>query len=237
MTESEHNPYAFAGEMESAEVASAVRPKWLTFIGVTALVLGLVGLLVALGGVAGQVFGRSVQQQIVTAAKQQPKNAQLQVQAEIQSAAMRINDKYFVPNIVTMATSLVACLLLVVGSVLLLKRSPAACRVMLAACLATIVTDLGKSVVGGFAQRDNMRMMGDVMPGAIAADPNMPPETSEKIQQMMGPMMTIMGIVVFVLTIIWFLLKAAFYAFSISYLAKPAVRGYFQRSDSGAAVP
>ncbi len=236
MIESSNNPYSFTDEAATVAGATEVRPKWITFIGVTALVLAILGLLVSVGGVAGQIFGRSVQQQIISAAKANPKNQQLQAQAEIQAAGMKVAEKYFVANLVIMLTSLPACLLLLVGSVLLLRRSPAACRWMLAACLATLVTDLGKAVVGGFAQRDNMRVMGEIMPNTIAADPNVPAERSEQLQQVMRTGMTIVGIVAFALTALWFLLKAAFYGCSISYLARPEVRGYFE-TPAGMTMP
>ena len=203
-------------------------PKGLTTIAVLCLVLAGLGLMTGASGVAMAFLGPAMQQSIIDSSRgsEEPSD---QMQVEIQEAAQQVSQKYKVPGIVASGLSALACLGMLVGSVLVLRKSPSGRQILLWACLAVIATDIGKAVIQGMSQREAMQAMGDTMPQMLANDPDIQKTgNAENVQQAMGTMMNVIQIVMVVLLAGWCLVKVAFYLYSASRLSRPQTVAYFE---------
>lgn len=236
MVDQNPNPYEFS-EGQAAHPAPgevSERPGGITAVAVIAIILGALGALGGIGGLVGPAMGKAMQQTIITAAEQNPENAEMQMQADMQRQTMAVADKYSTVNMIVGFLMLVLCIALLVAAIMTLKGSAKGRGMLAGLCLLIVVADLGKVVVQGFQQREMMDGMAGAMSGMFENDPNMEDEQAEEVQRIMGTAMKVGAIVAIAIAALWFLAKAIFYIFSWRYLNRPNVKAYYEAKAQGA---
>jgi len=84
--------------------------------------LGGMGILTGIGGFANQLFASFMQDTAVKQLEAEPDRADLQLQVDIHTSTKEITDRYFWENTLATTGVVVACTILLVGTILVLPE-------------------------------------------------------------------------------------------------------------------
>ncbi len=196
------------------------------------LVLVVVGMLLGALGTCGGLFsvvGQLAQDQMQDFSRQMAEvssggnDALVEQQLEMQRAIEELTASWRPVLIAQQLLNLLASAALFAGCVLLLRWSPSAITVFVAAAIASIVVDLAGGAIQVWVQQATSQVMQDYMANVAASDPNMPPGA----ERTMSAAMSAGAGVGMCFGVLWTVVKLAFYAGGIVYLRKADVRALF----------
>lgn len=220
----------FESSLDPSAVSSvppARRPAGLTAIAVIALVLGGLGVLVSLWSLlmlgAGSRF-----QEAMTNMSQGPGRARIdETQRVVQQRIQQVSDRYWWPNLgfalvnVGLASSMVA------GGIMALNRVPSARGLLGTVFAVAIFFEIARAAVYLLMQWQMSGAIAEVLTNPAAA-PN-----AQKADAMFVTIMRASMIVGLVVGLVLSLAKLLYYYVSWSYLRRPAVREWFERTGEG----
>jgi len=222
----DHSPYDAYQPPPLAEEVIPVQggiSGWLKAICVIAIILGALGLLSALMGIVGLVFGEQIQGAFAPGAQpgvpQEMVDAQKQMQAELQA----VQDRFWMANAALTSVHILIASMLLVGGIQCLRRASSGRRVLFAGCCAAIVFEIARGIVQAFVQMETASVTTRSMQRMMeATGAQAPPEATEFVM-IFTKVGIVIGAAVFLALII---AKLVFYVLSIRYLSKPTVRTY-----------
>jgi hypothetical protein len=202
------------------------RPGWLTALCVIAIVIGILGALNGLFGAVGTLFSRQLQTAVTPAAPPGASQQMQKVQQQFQAETLAIQDKYFVGILLSAIVRTIVAGALTWGGVSCLSLKQAGRTLLLAACAAAILFEIGNSVLQGLVSMEMMAAMNGFFENFLQTMPQgsgPPPELFLKFLKGWMIFGLVMGYVIVGL-------KIAFYIFGLIYLQREAVKTLFEPS-------
>jgi hypothetical protein len=201
------------------------RPGGLLTVVVIGCILGGLGTCTGAFGVIGQIMQSQMQgmSRGILEASSQGNESLFEHQLDMQQRVEAVTQKYRVAAIAQGSLNLLASLGLLIGAILLVRWSPSAPTLFLAAAVASIVADVAAGTLGIVIQLETSEIMREYMTSVSSVDPNMP----QGMDRTMGAVMDASANVGICFGLLWVLAKLAYYVFGIVYLRKPAVRALF----------
>ncbi|MBL8888528.1 MAG: hypothetical protein JNL67_01020 [Planctomycetaceae bacterium] len=172
-------------------------------IAAIAIFLGVIGIAAVIGGLVDLLFGDQIDY-VSGMGMQQP-------YAEMQESLQAIQDAYRIPKAILLPLNLIVSTLLIVGSILVLRRVNSA--LLRTACWMGVVLELFYLILIVMLQLQTIPVMEKAMSGLSGG-------TGSAIA-------SIFSFVGLAFTGVWFLAKEAFYIWAAFYLAKPHVKANF----------
>ena len=225
------NAYQPPAEVQAEIVRPAGRSRGLTVIAIIAIVLGGFGFCNAVAGVVGLFLGPQIQSAFGSSAQlgQLPPELQ-EIQTELERDTLALQEKFWGPSAAAVAAHLLVAGGLLAGGIQTVRRQRAGARILAAACgLAIPFELLARGVLQTMIQfrtaamlkHQTQRVLDEVAAEAI-------PPAAERLIGL--PYLIILGGIVFALGLM--LLKLVYYAITIWYLRRPAVRAEFEAVPS-----
>lgn len=204
------------------------RPGLLTTLCVFAIVLGALGILNSLLGVAGAVGGKALQ-----AAFQPKAGAGLppdmqKAQDDFQAAVNAVQDKYFWATVPALAFRFVAATLLLVGGIKTLSLQESGRKILLVACGVAVLFEILNAILQSVVNLDMMTAVNLYVEGLEKSLPDGPGNPQ-------GVMSTVVRASIIAGIIITYLIaatKIAIYVFGLIYLQRDRIRALFHRGDA-----
>ena len=196
------------------------RPGGVTAVCIIAILLGSLGLLVSLFGVAALVVGQERIQGMMP--KPQGEN-EARAQLEMNDALNAVTNPLKPLTTTLMVLEILASSGLIVGSVMTLGLKEQGRKLLRNVLLLSIPLEIARSVVGAYVSTAVAEVNGKFMPMLVAGQPNgnkMPADFGENIAKI--------GMIVgLAWAAIWLLANLAFLITSWLYLNRPRVRAAF----------
>lgn len=201
------------------------RPACLTFICVTALLLGSVGLLTACTGLLSQVFSSGMQQAIAG----MPGGANMpgaDVQREMNARIMAVTNRYKWVTMPLMLVKIIVEAALLAGAIMSLGLKPRGRSWLLGALVAAIVFEAIHAVPVLLIQRETQLLMSEMMPRMMEAQQG-PHKAPPGLTDFMSTFFSAIGFATIIVAVGWLVAKIIFCAFGIRYLRQPGMRALF----------
>lgn len=197
------------------------RPGALTAIAIIAIVLGSLGGCMGMFGLAGAAMSGSMQEMQREMLEGVGSSPEIEAQRRMQDEMAAINSKWLPFTASHQALNLLASTLLLAAGVLMLRGSPRAAVVFLAAAGVNLFVDLAGGGLGILVQQDTQEAMQSFMSTAAATQPGGP-----DMARMFDGIMQASGWASACFAVGWLLVKAGFYGWGAIYVRKPAARAY-----------
>jgi hypothetical protein len=204
------------------------RPGWLTALCVVAIVIGVLGAMNGLFGIVGVLAGPSLQAAFTPKVQAGPgvANEIEKIQQQFQAEMNQVQNKYFVGLLTASLLRVVVAAGLLVGGVMSLNLKPNGRTILLLACGAGILYEVGISVI--LQSLINMEMSAsmnaffesivETLPKAQGGGP--PPEMFLNIMKAS----IVFG---FAIQYVFAAIKIVFYLWGLIYLQREAIRALF----------
>jgi hypothetical protein len=229
---SAYDPYRTPALPEKHPGSAGGRPGWLTALCVLCIVIGVLGLMNGLLGLAGTLFGEQLQTMFSPrGATGMPPEMQ-KVQDDFQAETLAVQAKFYVGLLIACILRIAVATALLVGGVQSLALKPAGRQVLLLACGAAILFEIGHAVLQSLVNMEMMTAVNGFMENFLQTMPQKngpPPEMFLAI--MKGSL-----IAGFVVQYFIGLLKIAFYVWGLLFLRRHAIKALFgQPAAAGVA--
>ncbi len=209
-------------------VPTARRPGGLTAVCVIALVLGGLGLLGSLMGLASLAGGSRLQQAMTMSPQGPGANELAKFQRTMQQRMQAVTDRYRWPStgFLLVNAGLAACML--AGGIMALNRTPGARTFLMIVLAVAVPFEISRSILNGFMQRDMAAVMSDLLPRVMGASapangPNA--QATAAVGTMIAKASIILGIA---FQLIFSAAKLFYYAIGWFYLRRWAVRHWLE---------
>jgi hypothetical protein len=189
---------------------------------VIAVVLGALGFLSALGGIAGLAFSKQIQTAFSPSNPPGVPQRMVESQKQMQRDLQAIQDRFWPVNAVLVSAQLLLAVGLLFGGIQGLRRVPPARRILIGTCSAAIVFEVVRAVVQTILQVQTMSATMHHMQQMMQSSGDAPPGAMDLAMTISRGAMVV-GIL-FALGIV--LLKLVYYGLSVWYLRKPEVQTY-----------
>jgi len=213
------DPYT-APQTADVPVARGPAPTGLKAICIIAIVLGALGLATSCGGVVQLAVGESLQSAFNMPAGPGIDPELARAQQEMQAEIVKIGRQNLPLKIVAAVLHILSALGLLVGGIMTLRLSRTGRSILLAGCGAAILYELLQTVLGVMDQLTMMPIVQKFF------DQGMPPGAGE-MPPAFGQFMAAGVVVGIAFTVIFALVKLAFYLFSVIYLQRKHVVAHF----------
>ncbi len=205
------------------EIPQARRPGGLTAICVIAIILGVLGLLSSLWGLASLAIGPSLQKAMQVPPQGPGRDRAMELQRTMQQKIQAVADRYRWPTAVfaLLNVGLAGCML--AGGIMGLKRNAKARTLLTAVFAVAILFVISRGIVEAFAQWEIAAIMSDLLPRMMeqAGPPNAPNVPNAAA---MGSAFAKIGIVLgLAYAVVSIVVKLTYYAVGWFYLRRPAV--------------
>jgi hypothetical protein len=215
----------------SAGVPDGKRPRGLTVICVIAIVLGGLGLLASLGGIAKLAADSGFQQSFMP--PQGPGGDQaIEIQRLMQQKRQVIANRYWWPNMGFALANLVVAGGMLAGGIMALNRFPAARALLLVVFAVAVPFEVSRSVVNVLMQRDIAVVLSDLMPRLMETSPPAHGPNARQAAEMGEMAAKVVLYLGLAFTLAFSLAKLIFYAVGCSWMGRPAVRQWLGDSHA-----
>lgn len=202
------------------------RPGWLTALCVIAIVIGVLGLMNGILGVVGTLFAEQFQTMFTPpGGGGMPPDMQA-IQDKFQQETMAVQEKFFLGILAAAILRIAVAAALLVGGVQCLGLKESGRQVLLLACGAAVLFEIGHAVLQSLVNMEMMTAVNGFMQNFLEAMPQgkgPPPEVFMNI--MKGSL-----IAGFVVQYLIALLKIAFYVWGVLFLSRQAIKALFGHS-------
>ena len=221
------NPYRSLAEADETPLDPKRSTSGLATVCIIAAVLGGVGLMSAVNGIAGLAMSSTVQanlqSQLAEGTGDPVADSALQMQLDVQ----KMTADYLWFHVLTIVLLLIICPALLTGAIMAFQRKAVGRKLLIAAMLAAILFEVGRAVPTtrmqlkmGDAMRGMMQEMGaQAAPQAGEDGPDM--------ERFTGAMGAGIAILLLVFSLGWTAIKLVFYLLGWRYLRKPEVAALF----------
>lgn len=238
MTADSFDPYRSPTlpEVPYAGVAPSARPGLLTTLCVLCIVLGALGILNSLLGAMGAAGGRAFQAWIApkTATGMPPEMQE--AQQKFQDDVAAVQDKFFWALVPSIGFRFVAATLLLMGGIRALSLKESGRKLLLAACVAGAVFELGHAILQSLVNLEMMTAVNSYVENLMNAIPqnNKTPPGFTNMMQAITRGAIIASVI---LSYLIALLKIGLYLSGLVYLQKKHVRARFTSGQPALLVP
>ena len=207
-------------------------PAWLKFVCIGCIVLGSLGLLTGLMGIAGQLFNAGVQssmEEFMNAMQKGVPNKTIEIQRKMQAEMMAVQQRYLVMNLIFLGMQLFVAATLVAGGILALRMKPNGRKLLIAAMSAAVVFELVRLPPTIMMQWESSKVMQPFMDEMMAASSpqgggGMTPAQKRTFQTIMRSSMMFGVLFGVAMALGMAAAKVAFYGCGIWILRKPNIR-------------
>lgn len=206
-------------------------PAWLKVVCIGCIVLGSLGLLTGLIGIAGQLFNASVQssmEKFMGAMQQGAPNKTLEIQRKMQAEIGAVQQRYLVMNLILLGVQLFVAALLLVGGIQALRMKPVGHKLLIAAMSAAVVFELVRLPPTIIMQWESSKIMqpfmDEMMAGSGPQGGGMTPAQKRTFQTIMRSSMMFGVLFGVAMALGMAAVKIAFYGCGIWILRKPHIR-------------
>jgi hypothetical protein len=219
-----YDPYR-TPDLPSAQAGAAPggRPGWLTALCVMCIVIGVLGLMNGIVGFFGTLFAEHFQQMFTpTGASGLPPEMK-EVQDQFQAESLAVQAKFFAFSLSAAVLRVAVAAALLVGGTQCLGLKETGRQVLMLACGAAIVFEIGHAVLQSLVNMEMMTAVNGFLERFLQTMPQRngpPPEFFINI--MKGWL-----IAVFVMQYLIGLAKIAFYLWCVVFLQRQAIRALF----------
>ena len=210
-----------------AAVQPGRRPGGLTAICVITLVLGGLGLIASLVGLAALAAQDQIQKTF--AVKSQPGMPEnfAKTQQEMQAKMQTVQKPYRGVSMGLLATNIVLASCLIVGGIMVLRFHPKGCSLLVGAFVVAIAFETARTIVGVAMQLDTAAVMSQTMVRMAEASPSSGGSGGVQAAETIA-MITRIGVFVgMAFTVVFGLAKIIFYIIGFRYLRRPTIRALF----------
>jgi hypothetical protein len=208
------------------------RPGWLTALCVVAIVIGVLGAFNGFFGVIGVLAGPQLQAMFTPRMQPGggPANEINKIQQQFQAEMNQVQNNYFVALLISALARVVVAAALVAGGIMSLSMKPSGRTVLLVACGAGVLYELGVGVL--LQSLINMEIT-----AAMNAYIESLAETLQKGQggEFIVNFMQWAIMFGFVVQYVFAAIKIAFYLWGLLYLQREAIRALFDAPGPGVA--
>ena len=206
------------------------RPGWMTAICILAIILGALGLMMALFGSVALAFGERFQQMVQGMSTVGQPPGMKEVQLEMQKAMQAVQDRWFVAIALQYALHFVLAFALILGAAKSLQMDSFGRRLLAGALFAAIAFELLRLIPTMAIQMGTMDVMQEYMQHIMQASAPPGKAMPQQAQIAMATMMKGSMAVGIAFTLVFVVAKIAFYTAAGIYMNKPHIR-------YGAALP
>jgi energy-converting hydrogenase Eha subunit C len=227
--------YAPPGQ-QPVSVSETTLPTGLKAICIIAMILGAIGLLMALASGAQLALGS--QMQTAFAPGPGAGDAQLQeLQGQMQEQINTIVARYLPWHVVSALLHAISAVLLLVGSIMTLRRSTTGRQILILACAVSIIYVISNGILEAVVQMQTIPVvqsfMGDAMAEAADKAGGGGDAQQAKMAAEMIPKFIMAAVFIgMAFSALFILIKIVFYGVSVFYLRKPHIRAFFP-ADQG----
>lgn len=211
-------------------------PVWLKAVCIVSIVLGALGLLMAMTGIAGQLFTEEAQKSTLRMIEAMqvgglpPQMRELQQEMMDQSAV--VQRRWMPINLAICIVHLFVATALLAGGIQALRMKASGRKLLLMALWSAILFELGRLPPAGIMQWEMSKIMGPfaqrMMDAAAPPGKAMPPGQKKTIQMIMRSSM-VAGVLIGVLTAVGMaIVKLSFYGASVWLLTRPHFRAMYE---------
>jgi hypothetical protein len=202
---------------------SSSRPGWLTALCVLCIVIGLLGAFNGIAGFFGTLFAEQMQTMFTPAGNTGMPPEMEQVQNKFREETLAVQQKFFVASLIASVFRMLIAGGLFYGGIVCLGLKESGRQVLLAACGAAVLFELGHAVLQSLVNMEMMTAVNGFLENFLQTMPQKggpPPEVFINI--MKGSI-----IVGFVFQYAIGLLKIGFYIWGVLFLLRPAIKALF----------
>ncbi len=209
------------------------RPGMLTAVCVLAIVLGALGIGVVLLGSVNLAFQDQIQGAFTPAPPPNQKGKEIfDLQQAMNKDIRTLNAKFFWANAGIFAVHLVLATLLLVGGIRTMQLNPSGRKLLMRACLLTILFELGRGAVHGLMQYEMYPLMTHHMSRMANASGGPGGQGTSLIETSM----TIILVVGVVFAVGLMALKLGYYVYAVFYLRRSRIVNLFETGGSEPAA-
>jgi hypothetical protein len=209
------------------------RPGWLTALCVIAIVLGVLGFMNGVMGVVGTVFAEQFQTMFTPAGGGGMPPEMQAIQDKFQDETLAVQQKFYAFTLLASILRIAVATALVVGGIQCLGLKESGRQILLLACGAAVLFEIGQAVLQSLVSMEMMTAVNSYFENFLQSMPRQgngpPPEVFMSI--MKGSL-----IAGFVVQYAIGLLKVAFYIWGALFLSRQAIKALFGHSAPPAAA-
>lgn len=210
------------------------RPGWLTAVCVMCIVIGILGALNGAAGLVGALFGQQMQNMMMRrggAGGGFPAEMQ-KVQEEFQAEMMAVQDKFFWGILASCILRMLVAAGLIYGGIVCLGLKAEGRQILLAACGAAILFEIGIVVLQSLINMEMMTAINAYLENVLQTMPQQPggPPREFLLRIMKGSI-----IAGFVLQYVLIFIKIVFYLLCMLYLQRQSIKALFGQASVPAA--
>jgi hypothetical protein len=211
-------------------------PVWLKVVCIVSIVLGALGLLMAMTGIAGQLFAAEAQESTLKMMEAFQVGgvppAIKEIQKEMMDASVAVQRRWMPINLAISIVHLFVAAALLAGGIQALRMKPSGRKLLLMALVAAILFEIGRLPPTGIMQWEMTKVVGQfsqrLMDAAAPSGKALPPGQKKTIQMVMRTSM-VAGTLIGVLTALGLaIVKLAFYAAGVWLLIRPQFRAMYE---------
>jgi hypothetical protein len=209
-------------------------PVWLKVVCIVSIILGSLGLLMSLMGIAGQLMIEAMHSAMLSFVNVMPQagpQQQADAMKEFFQASIDVQLAWRPLNMVLMGLNLFVASALVAGGIQALRMKPAGRKLLLAALAAAAVFEMIRGPATVAVQWQMSKSMGPLMQrmmeASTPAGANLPPGQQQMIENMQRSIMVSSALMGMVTTLSMAVVKIAFYIAGVWLLLRPHIRAMY----------
>jgi hypothetical protein len=218
-------------------------PVWLKVVCIVSIILGSLGLLMSLMGIAGQLMIEAMHSAMLSFVNVMPQagpQQQADAMKEFFQASIDVQLAWRPLNMVLMGLNLFVASALVAGGIQALRMKPAGRKLLLAALAAAAVFEMIRGPATVAVQWQMSKSMGPLMQrmmeASTPAGANLPPGQQQMIENMQRSIMVSSALMGMVTTLSMAVVKIAFYIAGVWLLLRPHIRAMYSPQLASAEV-
>ena len=214
--------------------APGARPGWLTAVCVMCIVMGVLGAMNGVGGVIGTLFGQQMQRAFTPRGAGGLPPEMQKVQDDFQDEMAAVQEKFFWGLLGSSLLRIAVAAALIYGGIVCLSLKPGGRQVLLAACAAAILFEIGIVVLQSLINMEMMTAINAYLENFLQTMPDA--QGGGPPKELMLRIMKGSIIAGFVLQYVLILIKLVFYLLCILYLRRQSIKALFGQASAPAAV-
>jgi hypothetical protein len=212
---------------------SGARPGWLTAVCVMCIVMGVLGAMNGVGGIIGTLFGQQMQNMMTPRGAGGLPPEMQKVQDDFQAEMAAVQEKFFWGLLLSSMLRIAVAAALIYGGIVCLGLKPGGRQLLLAACGAALVFEIGIVVLQSLINMEMMTAINGYLENFLQT---MPAQQGGPPKEFMLRIMKGSIIAGFVLQYVLILVKMIFYLLCLLYLRRQSIKALFGQASAPAAA-
>lgn len=205
------------------------RPGWLTALCVLCIVIGLLGAMNGIAGFFGTLFAEQMQTMFAPQSGAGMPPEMKEAQEQFQAESREVQKKFLVPSLIDAVFRVIIAVGLVYGGIASLGLKEPGRQVLIIACGAAVLFELGHAVLQSLV---NMEMMTAFNAFAESFLQTLPQQKNGPPPELFLTIMKWTMTVMFIFQYAIGLVKIGFYIWGVTFLMRPAIKALFHPPDA-----